>query len=467
MKINLQKAITVFITAILLVSSAYLSTAQTMSAGGAHSVFVCTTGEARATGNNNVGQLGNGTITSTSTPGPVTGITGIKATASRDQFTLFLKNDSTVWAVGYNGFGQFGNGTIINSDVPVQIPDLSGVIEIAAGTYHSLFLKSDSTVWSCGRNFSGELGDGTKIQKNTPVKVTSLTEVIDIAAGDYHSMFLKSDSTVWSCGDNQNGCLGLGSAPMQIVLPTHVSSISGVTSIAGGFRHSLFIKQDSTVWASGLNTEGQLGDGTNTDKLTPAQITSLTGITGIAAGQYHSLFLKGGGTVWSSGANLNGQLGDGTNLDKNSPVLVIGLTGIEKIAASGYYHSLFLKNDQTFWACGANNIGQLGDGTIINRNTPVQVLDGCTVTGISEIHSDLQTLVYPNPSNGLFTLQINGTHPEIDNIEIYNLPGEIVYSEKPNGSAITIDLSNRSKGIYFYRIKSNKQVKTIGKIVVK
>jgi alpha-tubulin suppressor-like RCC1 family protein len=466
MKIYLQKAIKVFITAILIVSSAYLSTAQTMSAGGAHSVFVCASGEARATGNNNVGQLGNGTNTNTSTPGPVNGLTGILATSSRDQFTLFLKNDSTVWAVGYNGYGQFGNGTIINSDVPVQIPDLSGVIKIAAGTYHSLFLKSDSTVWSCGRNFSGELGDGTKMQKNTPVKVTSLTGIIDIAAGDYHSMFLKSDGTVWSCGDNQNGCLGLGSAPMQIVFPTHVSSISDVNTIAGGFRHSLFIRQDSTVWASGLNTEGQLGDGTNTDKLTPVHITGLSGITGIAAGQYHSIFLKGDGTVWSSGANLNGQLGDGTNLDKNSPVMVIGLTGIEKIAASGYYHSLFLKNDKSFWACGANNVGQLGDGTVIGRNVPVLVLDNCAVTGVHEIISEINTLVYPNPSQGLFTLQINGTHPEIDNLEIYTLLGELVYSEKPNGSVITVDLSKRSKGVYFYRIKSNKQIKTIGKIVV-
>jgi alpha-tubulin suppressor-like RCC1 family protein len=467
MKTNLQKIKSVFFTSILLVSSVYQATAQSMSAGGAHSIFVCTSGEARATGSNNVGQLGNGTITSTSTPGPVTGITGIKATASRDQFTLFLKNDSTVWAVGYNGFGQFGNGTIINSDVPVQIPDLSGVIKIAAGTYHSLFLKSDSTVWSCGRNFSGELGDGTKIQKNTPVKVTSLTEVIDIAAGDYHSMFLKSDSTVWSCGDNQNGCLGLGSAPMQIVFPTHVSNISGVTSIAGGFRHSLFIKQDSTVWASGLNAEGQLGDGTNTDKLTPAQITSLTGIAGIAAGQYHSLFLKGDGTVWSSGANLNGQLGDGTNLDKNSPVPVSGLTGIEKITASGFYHSLFLKNDQTFWACGANNVGQLGDGTIVGRNTPVQVLDNCIITGVSEIPGNMHTLVYPNPSNGLFTLQINGTLPENDRIEIYNLFGEKIYSEKPKGSSSTIDLSDKALGVYFYKVTSNKQVVSTGKIVLK
>ncbi|MFH1121635.1 MAG: T9SS type A sorting domain-containing protein [Bacteroidota bacterium] len=466
MKPSSHRSRTVIFSAILFLGSLYNAYAQSMSAGSAHSVFVCNSGEAKATGTNTFGQLGNGTTTSTSTPGPVTGLNGIIASASRDQFTLFLKNDSTVWAVGYNGYGQFGNGTITNSDVPVQIPVLSGVIKIAAGTYHSLFLKSDSTVWSCGRNFSGELGDGTKIQKNTPVLVSSLTGIIDIAAGDYHSMFLKSDSTVWSCGDNQNGCLGLGNAPMQIVNPTQVSSISGVTLIAGGFRHSLFVKQDSTVWASGYNSQGQLGDGTSIDKFTPVQISSLTGIAGISAGQQHSLFLKIDGTVWSSGANLYGQLGDGTNLDKNTPVRVSGLTGIVKISASGLYHSLFLKNDQTFWASGANNAGQLGDGTIINRNTPVMVIDNCIITEVSDIQRHLHALIFPNPSKGLFTFQITGSHPIIDHLEICNLYGEIVYSEKPKESNILFDLSNKSKGLYFYKILINKQVVLTGKIVV-
>ena len=466
MKSNNILAGNLLFTAVILLGSVFNAKSQSMSAGGAHSVFVCNSGEAMATGSNSFGQLGNGTTTSASTPVPVTGITGILATASRDQFTLFLKNDSTVWAGGYNGYGQFGNGTVTNSDVPVQIPGLIGVIKIAAGTYHSLFLKSDSTVWACGRNFSGELGDGTQTQRITPVQVSSLTGITNIAAGDYHSMFLKSDSTVWSCGDNQNGCLGLGSAPMQIILPTHVAGISEVTAIAGGFRHSLFIKRDSTVWACGYNSQGQLGDGTNTDKLTPVQISTLEGMTGISAGQQHSLFLRSDGTVWSSGANQNGQLGDGTNLDKNTPVQVSGLSDIIEIAASGLYHSLFLKNNHTFWASGANNAGQLGDGTIINRNSPVQVLDNCSVTGVSEIRSDLHTLVYPNPCNGLFTMQIGETQHKIDNIEICNLIGEIVYSEKSKGSNILIDLSNKSKGLYFYKILSNNQVIATGKIVV-
>jgi len=465
MKQNLQ---CLLLVAASLISSSYFATAQNIAAGGSHSVFVCTNGEVKATGINTLGQLGNGTTNNTIFPLSVTGLTGITAAASRDQFTLFLKSDSTVWAVGYNGLGQFGNGTTTSSDTAVQIPNLTGVVKIAAGFFHSLFLKSDSTVWSCGRNFSGELGDGTQIQRNVPVLVPSMTGIIDIAAGDYHSMFLKSDGTVWSCGDNQNGVLGLGtSSPIQVLNPSQVLSISDVTRIAGGFRHSLFVKQDSTVWACGINNEGQLGDSTNIQKDTVNQVKNLTGVVDVSAGQYHSLFLKGDGTAWGVGFNAYGQLGNGSNISQNIAVQVSGITGVTKISAAGYYHSLFLKSDNTFWACGQNNVGQLGDGTVITTTIPVQVLDSCSINlNVSELSNGVQTNIYPNPSSGIFTMQVLGSSAPIQAIEIYNHVGELVYTVEPNSPNITIDFSQKSKGLYFCIIKNSNRVISTRKIVV-
>lgn len=462
-----QNLLAIFISASLFLNSGYSATAQTIAAGGNHSIFVCANGDAKATGANTFGQLGNGTTNPTSTPVAVSGLTGVVAAASRDQFTLYLLSDSTVWAVGYNGFGQLGNGTTTNSDTAIQIPNLTGVIKIAAGFYHSLFLKSDSTVWACGRNFSGELGDGTQVLRNTPVQVTSLSGVVDIAAGDNHSMFLLSDSTVWSCGDNQNGCLGLGtSSPLQVVNPTQVISMSGVKLIAGGFRHSLFVKHDGTAWACGFNNEGQLGDGTTIQKDTAIQVNNLSNIVGIAAGQYHSLFLKDDGTAWGVGYNAFGQLGNGNNISQTTPVQVNGLTGVTKVTASGYFHSLFLKDDNTFWGCGQNSLGELGDGTSNTSTIPVQALDGCVSTAVSEIDKSMQTRIYPNPSNGLFNIQVNGSLSDIYTIEIYNHSGELVYGGRTLHSNNVIDLSNKSKGLYFYKIISTKDVVSVGKMVV-
>ena len=464
MKQNLRA---LFMTATLLLNSGYFAIAQNVAAGGNHSIFVCASGEAKVSGWNPNGQFGNGTTTGALTPIPVNGLQGIVAVAARDEYTLYLLSDSTVWATGYNGYGQFGNGTTTSSNTLVQIPNLTGVTKIAAGFYHSLFLKSDSTVWSCGRNFSGELGDGTQTLRDTPVQVTSLTGIIDIAAGDGHSMFLLSDSTVWSCGDNQNGSLGLGTSPMQVVNPTQVTTISGVKSIAGGFRHSLFVKHDGTAWASGANSQGQLGNGTNIDAPIPVQVNNLTGVVNVSAGQHHSLFLKGDGTVWSAGSNGSGQLGNGTNTNQNIPVQVSGLTGVTKVVASGFYHSLFLKNDNTFWGCGQNNVGQLGNGTLVNiTNIPVLVLDSCSITSsLSETVNNIQAVIYPNPSNGLFNLHLSRNFSSVD-MEVFNPLGKIVYRGTLISADNKIDLSAQSKGIYYYTLKNSNQVISTGKIVV-
>jgi len=158
--------------------------------------------------------------------------------------------------------------------------------------------------------------------------------------------------------------------------------LTGITSIAAGTDHSIFLKNDSTLWVCGYNGWGQLCDGTNFSKYLPVQITGLTDVSAIDAGKFHSLILRNDRTVWACGRNDDGQLGDGTIMQRDLPVQVIGLTDIIVIAA-GYYHSLFLKNDSTTWACGDNEWGQLGDGTTYDKHIPVQVTGLTDVTGIA------------------------------------------------------------------------------------
>ncbi len=150
------------------------------------------------------------------------------------------------------------------------------------------------------------------------------------------------------------------------------SNQSYTHSFSGGLYHSLSICDDKTVMAWGSNTDGQLGDGTNTDSNTPVQVANLTDVTRISAGKYHSVAIKEAGTVWCFGKNESGQLGNGGTASSNVPVQVPGLTGISGIAG-GDEHTLALKEDGTVWAWGNNYWGQLGDGTYNNSTTPVQV----------------------------------------------------------------------------------------------
>lgn len=347
-----------------------------IAGGFYHTVAMKSDGTVKTWGANGYGQLGNGSTTTSSAPVSVSGLTGVTAIASGREFTMALKSDGTVWTWGRNDDGQLGDGTTSTASpfgktTPVQVSGLTGVTAIAAGSFHSLAIKSDGTVWAWGFNGFGQMGVGNvaTTRYNTPVQVSGLTGVTAIAGGYYHSVAVKNDGTVYTWGGN---VYGQGS-PGSTYLPTLVSGLTGVTAIRCGASYNVALKSDGTVMAWGSNTSGQLGDGTIIDRPTPVQVSGLTGVTKIDTGAGdHAIALKSDGTAWLWGYNSNGQLGDGTTTNRTAPVQVSGLTGATAIAA-GVSHSAALKNDGTVWAWGKNTDGQLGDGTTTQSTTPVQV----------------------------------------------------------------------------------------------
>ncbi len=192
----------------------------------------------------------------------------------------------------------------------------------------------------------------------------------------------RTVGTVWAWGYNGNGQLGNGT--FTTGLATQVSNLPGVVAIAAGTDHGLALASNGAVWAWGYNAYGQLGDGTTNTTATPVQAMGLPpGIVAIAGGYLHSLALASDGTVWAWGYNAFGQLGDGTLTNRSTPVQVSGLSGVVAIAASSYATSLALKSDGTVWAWGYNGDGELGNGTTTNSSTPMQVTGLTGVVGIT------------------------------------------------------------------------------------
>jgi alpha-tubulin suppressor-like RCC1 family protein len=324
-----------------------------------------------------------------------------------ENYSLFVKTDGTLWGMGANETGQLGDGTTVDRPTPIQIA--TGVVQVAAGFRHSLFVKRDGTLWGMGANFTGQLGDGSQTTQLAPVQIAA--GVAQVAAGGSSSFYVKSDGTLWAMGANRYGMLGDGTLSARI---TPVQIATGVTSVAVGGAHSLFIKRDGTLWAMGSNSAGQFGNGVSDTSPHPAPLQIATGVSQVtAAGSPggplggHTLFVKSNGTLWGSGANEGGQLGDGTTQSRTTPVQIA--TGVSRVVTAApwfpplpaFGHSLFVKSNGSLWAMGTNGGGQLGDGTTESRLSPVQI-----ATGVSQVAVGATTA--PSLGHSLF-IKNNGT----------------------------------------------------------
>ena len=342
-----------------------------------------------AWGNNNYGQLGDGTTTS---PGwlqyvAVSGLTGGVAQVSAGVYhSLALTTGGSVWAWGDNSRGELGDDTTASSLVPVQVPGLSGITQVSAGGLTSLALSSDGTVWAWGWNQFGQVGDGTTANRLTPFQVPGLSGVTQVVAGDGFNLALRSDGTVWAWGLNDHGQLGDGtftdsSVPVQVQGLSQVTRIAVGDSFAMAVRTKGFITFQSSVWTWGSNFEGQLGDGTQTDRDTPGQVFGIgvQSISGIAAGNAFSMVLGSDGSVWEWGEDALNQLGEDTGpAVQTTPVESIGQSTIIQIAASAN-DAIALHSDGTVWQWGNVSF----DFSIVNTPTPQQIPGLTNVTQIS------------------------------------------------------------------------------------
>jgi alpha-tubulin suppressor-like RCC1 family protein len=278
-------------------------------------------------GYNGWGQIGTLAAGVQTTPSNLPGYTSnVSAIAAGHHHTCALTTDGAVSCFGYSWNNNLSPG--INS----------GAVDISAGYLHTCALMSYGGVKCWGRNDSGgQLGDGTNTNRVAAVDVLGLTSgVTAITTGMEFSCALLNTGAVKCWGYNGYGQLGDGTNTNRST-PVQVSGLtSGVVSISAGQNHTCALLDTGAVKCWGYNGYGQLGDTTTTNRNVPTSVSTLSsGVQSISVGWEHSCAVLTSGAAKCWGRNNEGEVGDGTNTNRSTPVAVVGLlSGVTSIEAN-------------------------------------------------------------------------------------------------------------------------------------
>ena len=299
-----------------------LSGAKSIATGLATNFVVKEDGTVWTWGQNRNGTLGVGLAPSNNQfrLQQVTALNQIQAVHCQWNHCLALGRDGRVWSWGENNFGQVGDGTTIDRWTPILINGLPTITQIWATAYRSLALATDGSIWTWGQG----LGQVPALYGGAPNLISNVTAV----AGTWGDVFLKSDGSVWASGNNDFGQRGNGSVFVLGNSFTRVNNLSDIIAVSAQGNRFLALRRDGTVWAWGSNINGAMGAGSFTQAVYDQPVMlALQSIVAIDVGNVSSYAIASDGTIYGWGNNETGGLGDNGASNRASPVRMIGPGG--------------------------------------------------------------------------------------------------------------------------------------------
>lgn len=282
--------------------------------------------------------------------------------------TCAIDPASAAYCWGTNTQGALGDGTYASRLAPVAVTSALSFRVLAAGS-HTCGLLGSGVAYCWGLNSDGQVGDGSVGgNPNVPRRVAGTVTFQSIVAGNAHTCALTSTGRAYCWGDNSAGALGDGTfTDRSTPTPVATSLVFQSISAAGGF-HTCAVTAAGAAYCWGANGEGQLGDGTQTNRNVPVPVSGGRTFSAIFAG-YHTCAVTSAGAAFCWGGNASGQTGDGTTTRRPSPVAVSGALVFRDLAI-GIGHTCGVTTTGVAWCWGLNDRGQLGNGTLANRSTP-------------------------------------------------------------------------------------------------
>ena len=416
------------------------------------SVGVASDGNAYAWGNNQYGQLGQGSTSSTPQKTPVrvplpdgvaSGFTYTQIAAG-GAHVLAIGSDQTVYAWGANDQGQLGNGSKDANTHPSPMPVKGAdgqpfkAVQVSAGAYDSAAIDPQGRVYTWGsegnNHYNYSTSKPTPTLAKDPDGSSQGLHATQVSANWGFIMALGTDGSVYTWGYNNYGQLGNGqntgegsttyaADTARVPDPKDASKAFKAAQISAGGFHALAISQDGTAWAWGYNDYGQLGDNTEISRTTPTQVGNPTNssqpfqVAQISAGVIHSLAIDKSGTAWAWGRNTNGQLGDNTTSNQPTPRRVSPPAGQGNAGTrlattarinAGRGQSLAIGQDGNTYAWGDNQYGQLGNGSLAQSSTPtLVVLNSLLITGVKFDKTAVDRLVQNSDGSVSFATPVH------------------------------------------------------------
>lgn len=347
-----------------------------VAAGLLHSCGVVEGGAVYCWGNNQFGQLGDGTLAERQSPVPVVGSVRFALVAPGGGHTCGLTEQGKVYCWGFNLNGQLGDGTVANKATPTAVDPTRTYRKLSAGSSYTCGIAADSTAYCWGWNQYGQLGDGSTTDRREPTPVAGGIKFIAIGAGSFHTCGVARDAKAYCWGSNNFGQLGGGDTVAVVRSPREVSGSLRFVEIEAGLDHTCGLAADGSAYCWGRNQWGQLGVGDSLlgiNQLVPTLVAGGNGWSALAVGfNFNCGIEQVTETAYCWGYNGWGQLGasvPGRCVDQNGvvtqcssqPYPVAGDLVFATVSA-GNQHACGLSSEGVAYCWGLNENGQLGNG---------------------------------------------------------------------------------------------------------